>query len=143
MLASGTQLATLGYWDQGRGSAVTPLHRLCDNVVIEAQSSVSILLTPYWVFLSITAVIVVISYADHLGAKKLNRWREYGDPWTLYSVGQLHRQVAEHRYGRLNSARASKRWPNLTSARSGLEIVEKYGSMYLAPGRHFLLHLLL
>jgi hypothetical protein len=139
-LASGTQLAAVGYWGRGSGSAVTPPHQFCNNVIIKAANTISILLTPYWVFLSVTAVVVALSYADRLGAKKMNRWKKYADPWALYSVGQLHRQVAEHGFGRLSSARPRKRWPNLRSGRSGLDIVEKHGSMYLAPGAYFYLY---
>jgi hypothetical protein len=110
-----------------------PDHGLCNNVVIESTTAVSILLTPYFLFFGISFVVVIISYANVLGLTKLRRWKEYKSAWTLYSVGHLHRQVAEQQCGQLYKAEPSTQWPDLRSGpSSGFEVTERNGSMYLA-----------
>jgi hypothetical protein len=132
-VASSPQLASLGYWNQGNGSVLMPDYGLCNNVVLESTTAITILLTPYFIFLSISTVVVVISYADVLGLTKLRRLKEYKSAWTLYSVGQLHRQFAEQQCGQLYTAEPSTQWPDLRSGpASGFEVMEKNGSMYLA-----------
>jgi hypothetical protein len=131
-LASRSQLAALGYWDIGKGTTLQPARGLCSNVVIEVPTALSISLTPYWPYLCISIVIIITSFADSLGATRLPLWKQYKDAWTLYSVGQLHRQVAEQQWGKLQNAHPGKAWPDLTSPiASGFEVMEKGGSMYL------------
>ena len=132
-LASRSQLAALGYWDLGNGSTLVPARGLCKNVAIETPTVISISLTPFWPLLGISVTIIAFSYADFLGATKLQAWKRYKDAWTLYSVGQLHRQVAEQQWGKLHEADPSKKWPDLKSpVARGFDVVEKEGSMYLA-----------
>jgi hypothetical protein len=132
-LASTPQLASLGFWNIGGGSDSVPGHGLCNNVVIESTNAVSVLLTPYYLFFCFSSVVIIISYANVLGLTKLRRWREYRSAWTLYSVGQLHRQVAEQQCGQLYKAEPSTQWPDLSSGpANGFEVTEKNGSMYLA-----------
>jgi hypothetical protein len=137
-LASGLQLGATGFWNVGYGAPIgRPKYGLCSNVVIGSTTAVSIFLTPYWFILSISIVIIVISYADLLGITKLRSWKVYKDAWTLYSVGQLHRQVAEQQFGRLDSAEPNKKWPDLSSTQvAGLDVGYRNGSKYLLPGAY-------
>jgi hypothetical protein len=90
------------------------------------------------VLLSISFVVVVISYADLFGVTRLRWWKEYRDAWTLYSVGQLHRQVAEQQCGTLHNAHPSSTWPDLRSGHaSGFAVLERNGSKYLATGMSY------
>ena len=140
-LASFPQAAAVGYWNVGQGSSMTPAHGLCNNVVIESTTAVSILLTPYWLFLPISLLIIVISYADLFGATRLRRWKEYREAWKLYSVGQLHRQVAEQQCGTLQNAHPTTAWPDLRAGHAnGFAVLERNGSKYLAS-RTFVLPL--
>jgi hypothetical protein len=143
-VASGLQLGAAGFWNVGYGApGGRPRYGLCSNVVIGSTTAVSILLTPYWVILSISIFIIITSYADLLGITKLRSWKRYKDAWTLYSVGQLHRQVAEQQFGRLDSAEPDKKWPDLSSGQvAGLDVGRRNGSKYLLPGAYLLLMLL-
>ena len=132
-LASRSQLAALGYWDLGKGSTLKPTHGLCNNVAIETTTALSIPLNLYLPLIGISVIIIIISYADLLGATKVQSWRKYREAWRLYSVGQLHRQVAEQLLGKLDDADPSEKWPDLKSPHAcGFDIVEKEGSLYLA-----------
>ena len=133
ILASGSQLAALGYWSLGKGSSGTPSDRLCRNVIIESPNAVSIRLLPYWLCLGLGISVVIVSYAHVLGAHKLKSWRKYSDPWTLYTAGQLHRQVAQPHDGQYEQGRVLKEWPLLKSAQVGLEVVEMRGSKIFVP----------
>ena len=136
IMASGPQLAALGYWNIGEGTSLTPSTRHCSNIVIGSSSAVSILLAPYWLFLSFSATIVVLSYAHLFGATRLRSWQKYADPWALYSAGQLHRQVIEQHGSTLENAKSRKMWPSLKSRNSyaGLEVADRRGSKALIPG---------
>ena len=136
MMASRPQLAALGYWGLGNESSKTS-PQLCDNVVIQTAAAVSIPLTAYVVFLSLTLLVVVISYADLLGAGKLQFWKGYADLWKLYHVGQLHREVAEQLSGKVGLAHVGENWPRLNSGDVGLDVIERGSTKYLVPGARF------
>ena len=133
ILASGSQLAALGYWNLGSGSTAAPSNRLCRNVIIESPNAVSIRLLPYWLCLGLGIFVVILSYAHVLGARKLKSWQKYADPWTLYTAGQLHRQVAEPHDGQYEKGRALQKWPPLKSVQGGLEVVEMHKSKFFVP----------
>ena len=133
ILASGSQLAALGYWNLGNGSTVTPSDRLCRSVIIESPNAVSIRLLPYWLCLGLGISVVIVSYAHVLGARKLKSWQKYSDPWALYTAGQLHRQVAEQHDGQYEQGRPLEKWPPLKSVQGGLEVVEMRGSKFFVP----------
>jgi hypothetical protein len=133
MMASSSQLAALGYWNLGHGSAQT-IPQLCHSVVIQTPTAISILLTPYLVFLGMTLIVVGISYADVFGAGKLQVWKKYADLWTLYRAGQLHREVAEQLCGRLGQAHGGENWPDLRTKGVGLDVVERDGAKYFVAG---------
>jgi hypothetical protein len=138
MTASTSRLAALGYWnDLDQGSRWAPT-QLCNNVIIETSTALSIPLTPYLLFLGVTILIAVISYADLLGANGLPVWRECADLWALYYVGQLHREVAEQLCGRLEHTHAGEEWPILESGHAGFNAAEKDGAKYLIPSAYLI-----
>jgi hypothetical protein len=89
---------------------------------------------PYIIFLSLSLLIVIASYPQLLGVKKMQFWKKYGDLWALYYVGQLHREVAVRLYGKLDTSHDAKSWPCLPSEYAGFDIVERDGFKYLTPG---------
>jgi hypothetical protein len=113
-----------GGWTPGQGSALVPA-QLCGSVIIETTSAVSILLTPYLIFLDLTLVIVIVSYAQLFGASRLPVWRECADLWSLLYVGQLHREVVEQLGGMLGRPHGAKNWPDLKSGQVGLSVEER------------------
>ena len=136
MMASSSQLAALGYWNLGHGSTET-IPQLCHSVVIQTPAAISILLTPYLIFLGMALIVVGISYADVLGAGKLQVWKKYADMWTLYRPGQLHREVGEQLCGRLGHAHGGESWPDLETKEVGLDVVERDGAKYFVAGVFF------
>ena len=118
-LASFPQAAAVGYCNVGQGSSMTPIDGLCNNVVIESTTAVSILLTPYWLFLPISFVVIVISYADLFGAA------------GLHLVRQRKRQVNGQQRGTLQNTHPSTARPNLRSGHaSGFAVREWNGFKY-------------
>jgi hypothetical protein len=135
MTASTSRLAALGYWNLNQEFHWAPT-QLCSNVMIEIPTAVSIPLTPYLLFLSVTPLIAAISYADLLGASRLPIWRECVDLWALYYVGQLHREVAEQLCGKMEHAHAGEEWPTLKSGDAGFNAAERDGAKYLVPSAY-------
>jgi hypothetical protein len=135
MLASGSRLAAAGYWRAAAGIMPTSIGSLCNNILIDSQNAISIFLVPYLVLLILATIIIAVSYAKHVGAGSNHLWRKWGDPWALYYVGQLHREVVEQLYGRFSVVDATEEWPTLRAGGGlGLEVVGESGSKRFAPG---------
>jgi hypothetical protein len=137
MTASTSRLAALGYWNLENGSSWAPT-QLCNNVIIETATAVSIPLTSYLLFLGFTFLVAAISYADLLGANRFLVWRECADLWALYYVGQLHREVAEQLCGKMEHPHAGEEWPILASGDAGFSTAERDGAKYLVPSAYLI-----
>jgi hypothetical protein len=133
MLASSGQLAAMGFWSLEQGvSEPLPLG-FCQNIAIQSATEITILVMPYIILLGISLFLVTVSYAECFGARRIRYWRKYAEPWALYRVGELHRDVAQYLYDGIKQGRADAGWPRLESECLGFNVVDENGLRRFGP----------
>lgn len=140
ILASQSQLSTLGFWNFGVGSGrLKTSPTLCANVIIETTSAISILVMPYVILLTILLPLVVISYMKWI-SPPCTWWKEKAVPWKLYTAGQMHRKIVEEKHGKSEKVDVSIDYPPLGPMSScGLDFVQDDDPSRFGLGRYLVL----
>ena len=126
MLASFASLSATGYWDVGYGSVglhPTNPRSLCRGVIIQSPTVITVPAIPYVIILTVTLLVVSISYTTLCVQGRSTRVSNLLNVWTLYSPGQLHREVTERIRGEFAVVDKTTAWPTVREGGLGADVV--------------------
>ncbi|PVF94016.1 hypothetical protein CPB86DRAFT_789468 [Serendipita vermifera] len=141
LTASAAQLSVNGYLNMSLAVASfkTPDHpdSLCNHVIMESSTVVTIPVLPYALIASFSILIVAISYSVSFDATRnmlFSSLRRHHDIWTLHLPGQLHKGITERLNGKdFKLVDVDAHWPNAPFA-SGPVVVTSNGVKKFGPG---------